>query len=643
MASETITLNKSASSGNYIQAKVVWESAVNNSANNSDVTARVYVRKDNDSLLLTIPTSGTWNYTLSINGKSFSGSVSKSVLLDWVLLGTHSVQDIAHGDDGNKTITISGSVTAPTGTGLNGHTSSGSGSAKMDTVPRATSIDAVSCSTNYFDGKITFRYTPQSGNFYNRCNIALNRDGEYLAVKTINLGKKTAGQQTGTVTLTQEEQAIIYNALPNTSKGKLRFTFRTYSDSGYSNQVGSPVYKEIDLLIPGNENTLPDPGATLASLHSLGQNFNGVYVQGKSKVKATFSGKGKYGATIKSYDLEVASKSYGSAESYTSDYLANYGEITVKTMATDSRGYTGIVTHKIQVLPYAKPKVMPISGQSEIVCARCDSEGNLSDAGTCLRVKAKRSYSKCVDAGGTQRNFCGIRVRYKVEGGSYTAWKTLLAATNLSTDQVDSGAIYKGELLVTKTYIAQVDVVDSVGNHTSYTASIPTDKVAIHEAGSIGSMGIGKYAEDPNTVDIAEDKTVRVRGELKVGDRTISDTGWISLGLASGIEEASLNTGRNGQGCFYRVVNGNHVYVAFDCAFTYDGSAASISANDIPEPYRPVRNVYGLNVTNGRGVARSFVNSSGTVRVDYVQNMAAAEVTNEIGVNWIDGYIDYWV
>ena len=643
MANATIALNKSASSGNYIQAKIVWESTASNSANNSDVTARIYVRKDNDSLLLTIPTSGTWNYTMSIHGKSFSGSVSKSVLLDWVLLGTHSVQDIAHDEDGNKTITISGSVTAPTGTGLNGHTSSGSGSAKMDTVPRATSIDAVSCASKYFNGKLTFRYTPHSGNFYNRCNIALNRDGEYLAVKTINLGKKTAGQQTGTVTLTLEEQAIIYNALPNTSKGKLRFTFRTYSDSGYSNQVGSPVYKEIDLLIPENENTLPDPGATLAPLHSLGQNFNGVYVQGKSKVKASFTGKGKYGASIKSYALEVAGKTYGSGDSYTSDFLASYGEITVKTMATDSRGYTGTVTHKIQVLPYANPKVIPISGQSDIICARCDSDGNLSDAGTCLRVKAKRSYSKCTDEGGTQRNFCGIRVRYKAEGGSYTDWKTLLASTNLNTDEVDSGAIYKGELLATRTYIAQVDVVDTAGNHTSYTANIPTDKVFTHEAGPINSLGLFKYAEEPNTVDIADDITLRVRGALRVGDRIISDTGWISLGLASGMDEASLNTGRNGQGCFYRVVNGNHVYVAFDCAFTYAGSAVTISANDIPEPYRPVRNVYGLNVTNGRGVARSFVNSSGAVRVDYVQNMAAAEVTNEIGVNWIDGYIDYWV
>ena len=513
MATKTITLNKSASSGNYIQAKIECYSSADYDTNKSDVTCKLYVRKDNDGMTLTIPTSGTWVFSLSINGKNFSGSVSKDVLLDWVLIATESVSGIAHDSDGTKSISISGSVTAPAGTTLDGHKSSGSGTAEMDTVPRATTIDSVACASNYFDGKLTYKYTPQSSKFYNRCNISLNLNGEYLAVKSINLSQKSAAQQTATVTLTEDEQAIIYNAIPNTDNGTLRFTFRTYSDSGYSKQVGEAKYKEISLYVPKNANTLPDPGATLTSVHSMNSAFDGLYVQGKSKVKATFAGKGKYKATIKSYSMSVEGKTYDSSDSYTSDYLGEYGTVTVKVTATDSRGYTGSVSMKIFVMAYAKPKVVHVSGESEIICARCDANGNLSDSGTYLKVKAKRSYSKCLDASGVQHNFCGIRVRYKQENGSYSSWKTLLASTNLDKEEVDSSALYEGALLVTSTYIAQVDVVDTVGNHTSVTVTIPTDKVYMHRAGSRRSFTFGGYVEEDNTFAFAEDIAVKVKGK----------------------------------------------------------------------------------------------------------------------------------
>lgn len=513
MATKTITLGKSASSGNYIQAKIVCYSSADFDTNKSDVTCKLYVRKDNDSMTLTIPTSGTWSYSMTINGKSFSGTVSKDVLLDWVLIATESVSGISHNSDGTKSIAISGSVTAPTGTTLAGHKSSGSGTAEMDTVPRATPIDSVSCASSYFNGKLTYKYTPQSASFYNRCNISLNLNGEYIAVKSINLGKKSAAQQTASVTLTEDEQAIIYNNLPNTSKGTLRFTFRTYSDSGYSTQVGDADYKEITLYVPKNSSTLPDPGATLAPVHALNSGFDGLYVQGKSKVKATFAGKGKYKATIKSYSMTVEGSKYDSSDSYTSGYLSGYGTITVKVTATDSRGYSNTVSKSIFAMAYAKPKVVAHSGQTDIICARCDKDGNLSDSGTYLKVKAKRSYSKCVDSGGTQHNFCGIRVRYKTENGSYSSWETLLASSNVSTDQVDSSALYEGAILATQTYIAQVDVVDTVGNHTSVTFTIPTDKVYMHRDGNRRSLTFGGYVEDDNTFAFAEDITVKVKGK----------------------------------------------------------------------------------------------------------------------------------
>lgn len=642
MAGATINLSKSASSGSYIIGKIVWSSTVDNNANNSDVTASLYVRKNSHDMILTIPTEGTWTYSLTVNGSTVSGSVSKSVLNDWVLLATKSINDISHNSDGSKSITISGSVTAPTGTSLAGHTTSGSGTAKFDTVPRASTIDSLTCNSEYFNGKLTYKYTPQTANYYNRCNISLNLSGTYIAVKTINLGKKTATQQTATVTLTADELAIIYNKLPSTTKGVLRFTFRTYSDSGYSSQIGDADYQDITLYIPNISDTQPTVSMTLAPVSSLSSGFAGLYIQGKTKVKATLSATGKYSSTIKSYKMIADGTTYDSSASYTSGYLSHAGSIAVTGYATDSRGITGSKSTTITVIPYSKPQILPVSGESEVVAARCNSSGTLSDSGTYLKIRAKRKYSTVTSTNG-QYNYCKIRYRYKVEGGSYSSWTNILLGSNLTTDEITTGALLGGALAIDKSYIVQVQAIDDIGESATTTITVPTDKVYKHEAASMNSLGIGKYAEEANTVDVAEDITVKVRGKLTVGGRSISDTGWISLGLSDTVAEASLNTGRNSKGCFYRVIDGNHVYVAFNASFAYSGSAITISGSAIPAPYKPSRNMYALNTTNGRGVARSFINSSGEVRIDYVQNMASAETTSSINVNWIDGYIDYWV
>lgn len=543
MASGTITLNKSASSGSYIQSKIVWYATADEDKNESDTTCKIYVRKDNDDTLLTIATTGTWKYSMTINGKEFSGSISKDVLLDWVLLATVSVSDIDHDDDGGKSITIKGSVTAPTGTTLAGHVSSGSGTATFDTIPRASTIDSLSCATKYFDGKLTYMYTPQSASFYNRCNISLNLDGEHIAVKSVLLGKKSAAQQTATVTLSEDEQAIIYNKLPNADKGTLRFTFRTYSDSDYSTQVGDAQYREISLYVPKISSTLPNPGATLAAVHSLGSAFAGLYIQGKSKVKATFDGEGKYGAAIKSYSMKVEGEVYNSSDDYTSEYLTGYGKVDVEVTATDSRGYSNTQTKTIYVLAYAKPKILAATDEDSIICTRCDVDGDVVDSGTYLKIKARRSYSKCVDEDGEQRNFCLIRYRYKTEDGSYSSWKTLLAKDSLSSNTVDSDALLSGALDVKTTYIVQVGVLDDLGGYQNAAFTIGTEEVYMHRTRY--GLGIGMYVQDDYMVDIAEDWNVRIRGGLEVGGRSSVASLKIGTAIPSGADLNSYKTPGN--------------------------------------------------------------------------------------------------
>lgn len=484
---------------------------VSGSVNTTNNTSKVRI------LWQSTQTGESWNgytktakYYISVNGGSeLEYSVSYTLPQSSTVTIVDKTVTVAHKGDGTGTV----KVRTWMDTGISAGVVEKIETLNLTTIPRASTIDYLACATKYFTGKLTYKYTPRSSSYYNRCNISLNLNGNYIAVKRVDLGKKSASQQTATVTLTSDELATIYNELPSTTKGTLRFTFRTYSDSGYATEIGDHSYKELTLYIPNDTTTKPSLSYSLTPVSSLSGDFASLYLQGLSKVKATITTEGKYKATIKSTKMEVEGKSYDSGDSYTSDYLSGYGSLSVKVTTTDSRGYSQSVTKTITVISYAKPKVIPASGEKSIICARCDKDGNLTDSGTYLKIKAKRSYSKCV-SNGEQKNFCGLRYRYKkVTDSSYSSWKTILIYSNLNTEEITTVQL-DGALSVTASYIVQVDAVDSLGNHAYASFDISTEKIYLDRAGSRRSLGIGKYAEEDNVIDVADDITLKLGGNV---------------------------------------------------------------------------------------------------------------------------------
>lgn len=525
MAKSTINFEQSKTSGKYIDSKIEWSSTPNNDDNNSDVTAKLYVRKGDTTQTLTKPTSGTWSYKLTINDKSTSGTIYLDVLEEWVEVCSFEVKDISHDSDGSKSITLSGSVSAPSASSYKGHTTSGNGTAVLDTIPRASTIDSLSCATKYFDGAMTYKYTPQNSSYYNICNISLNVNGEYVEVKTINLDKKPASQQTDTVTLTASELATIYNELPNSNEGTLRFALTTYSDSEYSNQVGDAEYKDITLYIPENSSTKPSVSMTLTPVSSLASPFDAMYIQGKSKVRGNISASGKNNATIISCNLNVGGNTYDSGDEYTSAFLSQAGTIKITSSVKDSRGFTGNVEDEITVYPYDKPKIQPVSGESEVIAARCDKNGDFVDSGTYLKIKAKRNYSSL-----SNKNTCKIRYRYKAETAQcFSDWITIHSET-ASGDEVITAPLLNGGLFATNTYIVQVGVIDAIEGEAYTTIVIPTDKVYMHRDGARNALGLGKYNERDNAIDSAWDFYMNGNKITGLPD-PIDDTDAVSLGF----------------------------------------------------------------------------------------------------------------
>lgn len=404
---------------------------------------------------------------------------------------------IKHGSDGQKKFVVY--VEA----GIYVHTANCSGSKEfsLTTIPRASTITSAAAVT--LENKCSVKWTPKAADFRYKLKFSLG-DWNYTT-GAIHPNQTSAYTYTGyTIPLDVAKQIIRDNT------GTMTVKLYTYSDSSATDQIGDVDSKTFTVTVPETSDTQPSVKMTLSAVSSLADTFDGLYIQGKTKVKAALTATGKYNATIESCNVKVDGVTYDSGDDFTSDYLVNAGEITVYGYARDSRWFTGSTSKKITVIGYSRPQIL------DVVAARCDADGNLTDSGTYLKIKAKRSYSK-VSADGVQKNFCKIRYRYKLESASsYSSWVTILEGSSLNSDVVETGALLGGVLAADSTYLVQVSVVDDIGDSNSTTATIPTDKVYMHRDKVRRSLGIGMYIQEDHCIDIAEDIKLRVRGPFEV-------------------------------------------------------------------------------------------------------------------------------
>lgn len=479
----------------YIDCRIEWYSTPTTASNTSKVTASLQYKRNNTGFT----TSGTGSFSITIDGIKTTSSKKLIITENAWVTAVSATKTVNHNSDGTKSITISATGSIPSTT-LD--STSCSGTAKLDNIARASTI---SYASNVTLGNIcTVRWTPYSETFYYKLKFEVGN----WSLTTVPIHPNV------TTLYTNASYGISIDAanqFTNSKEADLKITLYTYTDKDCTKQLGNASSYTYKVYMPENDNTRPTVTMDLYPTHSLGSKFSGLYIQGKSKVKATFSGEGKYGATIKSYSLNVAGKDYPSP--YESDVLIGSGKISVVGSAKDSRGITNSIPKEIDVIPYSKPALVPYSYENSIICKRCNQDGTLNPSGTYLRIKAGRKYSKVV-SDETQKNFCELRFRYKTEGATnFSDWVTLLAKNNSTADEVD--AVSDSAILSTaNSYMVQIGVIDDIGETSTLEFSIPTAQVTMHLKKGGKGVGIGKYVEEDNLVDISEDWDVMVRGKL---------------------------------------------------------------------------------------------------------------------------------
>lgn len=389
----------------------------------------------------------------------------------WVALGGNPAApwksgSIVHNTDGTKSIVIEVNLS---GTNMGGGWSvSGSQTVELTAIPRA-STPTLSTASPYAGDTVTL-YTNRKVNTY-------THDITYTFGNTSG----TIGTNVG-ASISWAIPISLAKAITGTS-GTLKI--RTVTKNG-STVLGT-VDTDVTLRIPDNDITKPVINSVvLTPEHDLPAKFSGVYVQGRSAIKAQISAGSNYSA-IAGYSLNALGKTYTGNPAKT-NVLSISGGVSVKSTVTDKRGYARSVTNEVLYYPYSAPSVAPTDGRSQIVCKRCKEDGTIDISGLYLRIDAGKKFS-----GVNGLNQCELRYRYATAGGAFSNWITLLekgsADNNVSV--ILEGVV---DSAVTA-YTVEIGVVDDIGSEKSVTFPIGTASAVWHAAEGGEALGIGGYAQ----------------------------------------------------------------------------------------------------------------------------------------------------
>lgn len=439
----------------YISGRVEWvsESDVNN--NQSTVTAILYLSRTNTGY--TTWGSGTFYLTINGNQKTNSQQYSLTYNSNTVMV-SHTVV-VPHNADGSKAITISASGSI-SGAGVSMSTQSGT--ATLDTIPRASKIssfpsfaigDSVNISISRASASFTHKIHLYSGNTF--------------------IAERTGIGDSYTLTLTSDEQDKIYATIPNSTSALLTLfckTFNGASEIGDWTSVGGVATVKSTVVptfttITATENV------------SLVNTTVGKFVQGLSKLNMAITGSAgaKY-STISSYEITFDGTTYNSS-SATSSVIKGTGTLTITGKITDSRGRVATKSITVSVLPYSMPSI------TEFSLLRCNIDGTPNELGTYVKVVSKGSVSSLLNS--TEKNNLTYTIYSKAR--TISTWTSKKTGTIVGLTLNVSDIV--GTYVATDSFDFRLDIKDKFNTTLSLNV-LPTGLVTM--SWNKNGIGVGK-------------------------------------------------------------------------------------------------------------------------------------------------------
>ncbi len=511
MAQGTIlgtTANKS------IDSKIEWSSTPSTVNNNSEVTASLWYRRNNT--YSGTPTGGTGTVSVTIDGQSSSEKVSLNVPNNgsWVK-AIEITKPVAHNDDGSKKITISASGSLPPSSLSATYCS---GTAVLDDIPRQADITSAPDFTD--SDNPTVYYSNPAGNAVDSLKACISFTGANDDIKYRDIPKTgTSDTLSYQFELTEEEINILRNNTTSDSRNVIFFIRTT---------IGSVTYYSTDtklFTVVETDDTRPSVSMT-ATLNngSLPSKFDGLYIQGKSRLDVSISAQGKYSATITGYSANIGGEVYNPQTiPFLSNVLQKAGKVSIIGYAKDSRKFTGSKTQDIVVDEYSKPLVIPLDSETAIYCYRSDGNGKRVGNSTSVWIKAKRFYYSL-----SGKNQCAFEWRKKLvteawdDGNEDHKWNDLIPKTD--TESSEYNALLSGvEFDLKKSYTVQIRAIDDIGEQDLKTFEIPTQDVALHLGKGGKNVSVGTYCDYSKEYTFYSDWDTYFDKDVYIGGNKIGD------------------------------------------------------------------------------------------------------------------------
>lgn len=466
-------------SNQYVQPKITWSAIQDIAGNYSMVTATLTYSRTNSGYT----TSGKWSGSITINGTTVSGSSGNNQIYITQNSNTKAMSatvKVPHNADGSKSVTISCTGSIPAAS-LQSTTCAST--VTLNTIPRRATITSVDDFTDL--GAPIMYYSNPAGNAVAELKACISLTGAKDDIAYRDIPK--TGSSYYIFSLTAAERDLLRNNTTNGSRS-VQFFVRT--------KIGNTYYhsaKTVTLTIAESDSTRPTVTLT-ATLNngSLPSQFNGLYIQGKSRLNVSISAQPKYSASITKYSATIGGDQYNS-KSFTSNVIRDEGDVKITASAIDSRQFEGYTAQWITVLAYSKPLVIPIGSDTAIQCYRSDGNGTRVGSSTSVWVKAGRSYHAL-----SGKNQCALQWRGKLTNEAWNdsthKWKDLIVKTN--TTAMEYNALLAGEVFDThESYSIQIRAIDDIGEFDRRDFEIPTEDVALHLGKGGKNVTVGTYCD----------------------------------------------------------------------------------------------------------------------------------------------------
>lgn len=437
-------------------------------------------------------------FTVSVNGTQvLNQSFTPNVPVNTLVGVKSGAVTISHDADGSKTISVSASFSGSNSGYYAPITGSCSGTVKLTTIPRASSISIDSPSIEC-GNTININGSSASKNFTHKIYATWN--GRKSELVTIASGTTTPSFSYTIPTAWEKD-------LPNSTSGIATFTLETFSGS---TSVGS---KSVNATIKVRSSVVPSiDSIKVTDANSVCAEI-GQIVQSQSRLKFAITYSGAQGSTVTSVSTKFEGQTYNGS-SFTTGIVQGSGSISYTTTIYDSRGRSSQISGKVTVSAYSSPSLTNVSAK------RSDSNYVVDEAsGTYALLHFKVGFTSL-----SNKNVTSFFIQYRASGTS--SWTKINSWDNNYSLEQDYKA---GNLFTsaTSSYEVAFGVKDSFMSDYSWKVVTVTPTYTLINFGKDGKS-LTFFGQDGNSAN-----TLTINGDLAI-DSVKENTSSTKLLVANG-------------------------------------------------------------------------------------------------------------